>query len=105
MKLYELLNVWLNKYIKHTIKLRTYVTYQNLIRIHILPFLGEYEIDSLTTTIIQDFITYKIEYGNIKTGKALSYNTVNSIISVLKQVHKNKYLYISKDIYEGGFFI
>lgn len=100
MKLKELFDIWLNKYTKHTIKLRTYVTYQNIIDKHISPFLGDYKLNELSVSIIQDFILFKIEKGNLTTGEALAYNTVNSIISVLKQALKCAYNLelINKDV-------
>ena len=48
MKLKEWLEVWLNKYVKHTIKLRSYVRYQEIIEKHINPVLGENQLDALT---------------------------------------------------------
>lgn len=103
MKVKEFLNTWLNKYIKYSIKLRTWVTYQNIILNHIIPILGDYSLDEITPSIIQDFTLYKIEHGNLITGNKLSYNTVNSIISVLKQAFKYAYnlKLISTDITFG----
>ena len=88
MKLKELFDVWLNKYIKHTIKLRTYTTYQRIFDKHISPMIGDYELKELTSSVIQDFILFKTENGNLINGKALAYNTVNSIVSLLKQILK-----------------
>ena len=100
MTLKELFNIWLNKYVKHTIKLRTFISYQNIIDRHIIPFLGDYKLEELSSSIIQDFIILKIEKGNLINGNELAYNTVNSIVSVLKQALKCAYNLdlISKDI-------
>lgn len=100
MTLKELFNIWLNKYVKHTIKLRTFITYQNIIDKHIIPLLGDYKLDEISSSIIQDFILLKIEKGNLINGNELAYNTVNSIVSVLKQALKCAYNLelISKDI-------
>ena len=91
MKLKELFDVWLNKYAKHTIKLRTYITYQNIIDKHIIPVLGNYDLEDLSSSIIQEFIIIKIEKGNLNTGGKLAYNSVNAITSVLKQALKWAY--------------
>ena len=91
MKLKELFDVWLNKYAKHTIKLRTYTTYQRIFDKHISPIIGDYELKELTSSVIQDFILFKTEKGNLINGKALAYNTVNSIVSLLKQTLKYAY--------------
>ena len=88
MKVKELLHIWLNKYTKNTVKIKTFITYQNICDKHLIPELGNYKVKKLTTSILQDFIQKKIEKVNIKTGKELSINTVKSIISVLKQAFK-----------------
>ncbi len=88
MKLKEWLEVWLNKYVKHTIKLRSYVRYQEIIEKHINPVLGENQLDALTPQILQDFVLSKLTSGNLKTGQALATNSVYSIVNVLKQAIK-----------------
>ena len=64
-------------YVKPTTKIRTYKKYQRQIELHILPTLGEFELNDLTATVLQRF-TVDL------SGKGLSANTVNGIISVLK---------------------
>ena len=85
MKLNTWLNVWLNKYAKHLIKLRTYIRYQYMIEKHINPILGEYELEDLSAQVLQDFMLSKLNFGNLKTGKELANNTVIGIINLLKQ--------------------
>lgn len=85
MKLKELLQTWLNKYAKLTLKLRSYTRYANTIRLHINPILGEYNIKDITSTILQDYVIEKLKNGNLITLKPLASNTVYSIVSVLKQ--------------------
>ena len=101
MKLNEWLDIWLNKYTKYSLKLRTYNLYLNICDKHIKPVLGDYYIENLTPNIIQDFMIEKIEHGNLNTGKQLSSNTVISIVSVLKQALKLAYNLemIEKDIF------
>ena len=91
MKLNEWLDIWLNRYTKYSLKLRTYNLYLNICDKHIKPVLGDYYIENLTPNIIQDFMIEKIEHGNLNTGKQLSSNTVISIVSVLKQALKLAY--------------
>lgn len=100
MKLEDLFDDWLNRYTKHTVKLRTYNTYQSIIDKHILPILGDYDLNELSSSIIQEFILFKIEKGNLINGKGLAYNTINSIVSVLKQALQYAYNseLIEKDI-------
>ena len=91
MKLKDLSENWLNKYAKHTIKLRTYITYKNILEKHVLPVLGEYELEELTSSIIQDFVIFKAEKGNLNAKTGLTYNSINSILAVLKQILKYAY--------------
>ena len=85
MKLKEWLDIWLNKYIKYTVKLRTYDRYKYIIEKHINYWLGDKELDELSPQLLQDFILEKVEKGNLKTGQALANNSVISIVNVLKQ--------------------
>ena len=78
MKLKELFEIWLNKEVKHTVKLKTYTLYQSTFDKQISPFLGDYEIKELTSYTIQDFILLKVANG-------FAYNTITSTLTVLKQ--------------------
>ena len=88
MKVKELFDIWLNKYCKLSLKIRSFNKYDNFINLHINPILGEYEITEITSDILQDFISFKLKEGNLKTKGALSSNTVFGIASVLKQGFK-----------------
>ena len=88
MKLEDLLNLWLEKYAKLSIKPRSYNKYEAFITLHINPILGNIPINEITSNILQDFILQKLENGNLKTNKPLSVNTVFGIVSVLKQAFK-----------------
>lgn len=85
MKLKELLQTWLNKYAKLTLKPRSYNGYADIIRLHINPILGEYDIQNITPTILQDYVIEKLKSGNFITHQPLASNTVCRIVSVLKQ--------------------
>ena len=75
---------WLNNYIKPSNKIRTYERYKQLIDLHISKYLGEYDLNEITPSIIQHFITALLNNGNQLTGLGLSANTVNSIISIIQ---------------------
>ena len=81
MKLKELLELWLERYMKHTIKIRTYNRYKSICNLHLIKDLGEYELDELKPNVLQDFLLQKID-GNYST------NTIKGIVSVLKQALK-----------------
>ena len=74
MKYKNWLNEWLALYVKPITKIRTYKKYQRQIELHILPALGEFELQDLTATVLQRFTVDLSE-------KRLSANTVNGIIS------------------------
>ena len=78
MKLKELLEVWLERYMKHTIKIRTYNRYKSICELHLIKDLGEYELDELKPNVLQDFLLKKID-------DHYSTNTIKGIVSVLKQ--------------------
>ena len=84
MKYEEWLNIWLGNYIKPSSKERTYIRYEQLIRTHIAPKIGEIEVNDLTPIVLQSFVTELLNNGNLRTGKELSPNFVNTIISVIQ---------------------
>ena len=77
MKYKDWLKEWLRLYIKPYVKERTCVKYKKQITLHILPFLGDYDMDNLSAVVLQDWSVKLQESG-------LSPNTVNSVISRLK---------------------
>ena len=78
MELKELLEVWLERYMKHTIKIRTYNRYKSICELHLIKDLGEYELEELKPNVLQDFLLKKID-------DHYSTNTIKGIVSVLKQ--------------------
>ncbi len=88
MKLETWSYIWLNKYQKLTIKLRTYLKYRDIINKHINPVLGKYELELINVDVLQNFILNKLDNGNLITNEKLSVNSVIAIFSVLKQLLK-----------------
>lgn len=84
MQYQDWLNEWLNSYVRPTAKQKTFARYSEAVSTHVIPKLGEYELDELTPLTLQQFITELLEHGNVKTGKGLSPNSVNGIISVIQ---------------------
>lgn len=84
MKYKEWLNDWLDNYVRPTAKERTYTRYYEIVHQHIIPHLGDYELNELTPINIQKFVTYLSQSGNLKTGAGLSPNSVNAIITVIQ---------------------
>ena len=84
MKYIEWLNVWLENYVKPSVKVRTYERYALILEKHIAKDIGEHEINALSALILQNYITQLLQNGNCKTGKGLSANSVNSVISLIQ---------------------
>lgn len=85
MKYKDWLKDWLELYVKPTTKERTYLKYQKQVKIHIIPILGDYELNELMATDLQRFVVGLSEKG-------LSANTINGLISTLKSSLKRAVL-------------
>lgn len=83
---------WLTHYIKPSSKQRTFEQYSKAAQIHILPYLGDYELIDLKPLVLQKFITDLTVNGNKRTGKGLSPNFVKTILSVVQNSLKAAHL-------------
>ena len=86
------LHIWLENYIKPSSKERTYIRYCQLIRTHIAPKIGDMDVNDLTPIVLQSFVTELLNTGNLRTGKELSPNFVNMVISVIQNSLKTAHL-------------
>lgn len=84
MQYKEWLNEWLECYVKPSSKQKTYIRYSEIVSQHIVRKLGDYEMSDISPLILQRFTTELLLCGNLKTGKGLSANSVNSIITVIQ---------------------
>ncbi len=84
MKYSQWLDAWLRLYVAPTVKLRTYEKYSQIVRTRITPTLGNYELDDLTTDLLQNFV--------VQSSAKYSANTVNGTITVLQKSIKMAYL-------------
>ena len=84
MRYQDWLMDWLNNYVEPSVKPKTYERYSDIISKHLIPRLGECQIEELTPIIVQRYITELMQRGNLKTGKGLSPNSVNSVIAVIQ---------------------
>lgn len=92
MKYIDWLTKWLENYIFPSVKIRTYERYSLIIEQHIKDKIGGMELNGLSPLILQSFITGLLQNGNKKTGKGLSANSVNAIISVIQNSLKTEHL-------------
>lgn len=90
MKLKEWAAEWLEIQ-RGQVKYRTYMRYGELLDKHILPKLGEKELSEITAGELQLFVNKKLSGGNLITGRGLSSNSVNVIITVLKELFSKAY--------------
>ena len=84
MKYKDWLKEWLDNYIEPTAKTRTFSRYSEIVEQHIIPRLGELELDELTPSVLQHYITELLQSGNLKTGRGLAANSVSAIINVIQ---------------------
>ena len=92
MKYIDWLIQWLENYIRLSVKVRTYERYKIIIEQYIKDKIGGMELDGLSPIALQSFITGLLRNGNRKTGKGLSANSVNAIISVIQSSLKTAHL-------------
>lgn len=78
------LQLWLTNYVKPSVKTRTIERYAQIVRTHIAETIGDKEIEELTPIVLQSYISELLQSGNKKTGKGLSANTTNAVISVIQ---------------------
>lgn len=79
----EKLTSWLKEK-KIYLKYSTYTNYCNVIHNHIMPKLGNYQIEDLNNDILQEFILQKLKNGR-KDGKGgISFKYAKDIIQILK---------------------
>ena len=82
---------WLENYVQPSAKQRTYVRYREIMEQHIIPQLGESELSEITPYVLQGYVTELLKSGNLRTGKGLSANSVNSIVTVIQNTLKSAY--------------
>lgn len=92
MEYKDWLDMWLKNYIKASTKERTYDRYEQLVRTHIVSKIGNTDVNDLTPIVLQSFVTELLNTGNLKTGKELSANFVNMVISVMQNSLKTAHL-------------
>ena len=85
MKYKEWIKQWLDIYVKPSVKEKTYINYSTIARVHLIPEIGDYELDELTLPVLQRFVVELGENGNKLRGGGLEPSTMGVIISVLQR--------------------
>ncbi|MGN1157576.1 MAG: tyrosine-type recombinase/integrase [Agathobacter sp.] len=81
----QLLSDWLF-FIKAQVKESTFAKYQFNVKRHIDPVLGAYPVDQITTAVIDNFSTEKLQKGKLTGKGGISPKTLNSLLSIIKMV-------------------
>ena len=92
MKYIDWLIQWLENYIRPSVKVRTYERYRLIVEQHIKDKTGSIELNDLSPLVLQSFITELLQRGNKRTGKGLSANSVNAVISVIQSSLRTAHL-------------
>lgn len=101
MKYKDWILEWLSNYVKPSSKMRTYVRYAEICKLHIIPKLGEVDVKNVDVVTLQRFVSELLSCGNLKTGCGLSSNYVNTVISVVQNSLKAERFVGVTDNYVG----
>ena len=88
MKVKELFELWLHKYVKPSVKIRTYIKYEMVVNSYIIPIIGELKITKCNCANMQDYVCKLLDMNSFKSNRPLATNTVCGIVQVLKQGFK-----------------
>jgi hypothetical protein len=83
----DLCRQWLDDYVfaDDELKRRTRESYEETVRVHILPELGDVLLEKLTPVVVQEFLNKKRQQRS-KHGRLLSQTTVRYIHTILKPI-------------------
>lgn len=96
MKFKQWLDVWLEDFVRPSMKSRTYKRYLVAVRTHIARILGDEELQELSAIKLQNFVA-----ALTTRERTLSPGSVNNIISVMQGALKRAYLIGVIDEYVG----
>ena len=74
---------WLETYVRPVAKPSGYEHYHDNLCKHILPLVGNYRLNKLTTPVVQAFLNEKAEHGNLRDGGPLSAKSIKNMRVVL----------------------
>jgi integrase len=82
----EFSKLWLEEYAKINCKPRTYESYEETLRVHILPALGRHKLKDISRQMAQKFLSDKLE-ENSKHGRPRATTSVEYMQTVMKMVY------------------
>ena len=78
---------WLN-FKKTRVKESTYIRYKNAINNHINPHLGSYDLDKISTTIMEEFIINTMTSGRLDGEGGLSTKSISDLLTIIKDTFR-----------------
>ena len=85
MTLNDWITQWLESY-KTTVRPSTYQASGYILKNHIIPRLGDYELTALTEEVIGDFLNTVQQDGNHRKDEPMSQQAMRHILALLKQI-------------------
>ena len=82
-KLSEWVAYWMETYVRPVAKPSGYEHYHDNMYKHILPHLGHYRMNKLTTPVVQAFLNDRAKHGNLRNGGPLSSKSIKNMRVVL----------------------
>ncbi len=84
----DLLENWLKQKEKEgKVKAKTLENYRRQVRVHLIPMLGGYEVQDITTEVLQDFVTYLGEENGLNPTTIK--NIFGRLTTVLRKAHED----------------
>lgn len=75
------------------VKESTYIRYRNTIENHIKPDLGKYPINKISTSLMEQFVSRKLQNGRIDGNGGLSPKSLSDIMVIVKESFKYAHSY------------
>ena len=82
---------WLEEWLRTkrlSVKESTYIRYRNTIKNHIKPDLGKYPISKISTSLMEQFISHKLQDGRKDGNGGLSPKSMSDIMVIIKESFK-----------------
>lgn len=87
----EKYSYWLDEWLhakRLGVKESTYIRYRNTIENHIKPDLGKYPINKISTSLMEQFVSHKLQNGRIDGNGGLSPKSLSDIMVIVKESFK-----------------
>ena len=79
----EILSAWLQS-TRINVKESTYMRYKHLVEKHIAPYLGTYQLNRISSQLVERYVDDKLKNGRVDGNGGLSPKTVTDIITIIK---------------------